>query len=205
VGCQSHQGKGSYYFLSDAARHQTGYLQVLRNRRHESWEKRHRGWPSRECPPNNFTIVVAVLIGSFHYSTHAFSTYHGGKILLQAATPWLILTAYPVPQIDLVPAAVLVVGAVLFAFFAKLTGLIIVAAALVASSLVGLKFSRRTPRWARHLFLVLCALMALYGVASFSYHELTTAKGQSLDRASWTNQRMFDAAAIDFARILRRS
>jgi len=42
--------------------------------------------------------------------------------------------------------------------------------------------------------------MVLYGVASFSNHELTTAKGQSLDRASWTNQRMFDAAAIDFAR-----
>jgi hypothetical protein len=57
-----------------------------------------------------------------------------------------------------------------------------------------------TPRWAKHLFLVLCALMALYGVASFSYHELTTAKGQFLDRTSWTNQRIFDAAAIDFAR-----
>jgi hypothetical protein len=57
-----------------------------------------------------------------------------------------------------------------------------------------------TPRWARHLFLVLCALMALYGMASFPYHELTTAKSQSLDRANWTNQRMFDAAAIDFAR-----
>jgi hypothetical protein len=42
--------------------------------------------------------------------------------------------------------------------------------------------------------------MALYGLASFSYHELTTAKGQSLDRSSWTNQRIFDAAAIDFAR-----
>jgi hypothetical protein len=319
------------------------------------------------APRTSLATVVAVLIGSFHYSTHAFSTYHGGEILLQAATPWLILTAYRVPQIDLVPAAVLVAGAVLFAFFAKLTGLIIVAAALVVSSLVGLKFSRRisngmiggalgalatlavvyvtflsrgwsavsetnwslpfeniafaslapwvagmsladpieliyfalpkqtftaittsstnpwqpayllvvvpaallvaglvlfwrpqttdekkfrlfclwfygvvaavfillfihgalielderhfrsvgtllfvcalmsalaagTPRWARHLFLVLCALMALYGVASFSYHELTTAKGQSLDRASWTNQRMFDAAAIDFAR-----
>jgi hypothetical protein len=29
---------------------------------------------------------------------------------------------------------------------------------------------------------------------------LTTAKGQSLDRTSWTNQRIFDAAAVDFAR-----
>jgi hypothetical protein len=52
----------------------------------------------------------------------------------------------------------------------------------------------------RGLFLVLCALMALYGLTSFSYHEFMTAKGESLDRTSWTNQRIFDAAAIDFAR-----
>ena len=57
-----------------------------------------------------------------------------------------------------------------------------------------------TPRWTRGLFLALCALMALYGLGSFSYHEMTTAQGQSLDRMSWTNQRIFDPAAIDFAR-----
>jgi hypothetical protein len=56
------------------------------------------------------------------------------------------------------------------------------------------------PRWTRSLFLALSALMAFYGLASFSYHEFTTAKGQSLDRSSWTNQRIFDAAAIDFTR-----
>jgi hypothetical protein len=50
------------------------------------------------------------------------------------------------------------------------------------------------------LFLGLCALMAFYGLASFSYHEMTTAKGQSLDRTSRTNQKIFDAAALDFAR-----
>jgi hypothetical protein len=71
VRCQTHQGKGSYYFLSDAARHQTGYLQVLRNRRHDSEEKRHQGWPSRERPPNNFTIIylggIATLLpGAFY-------------------------------------------------------------------------------------------------------------------------------------------
>jgi hypothetical protein len=58
----------------------------------------------------------------------------------------------------------------------------------------------QTPRWTRGLFLALCALMAFYGLASFSYHEFTTAMGQSLDRTSWTNQRVFDGAAIDFAR-----
>lgn len=57
-----------------------------------------------------------------------------------------------------------------------------------------------TSIWARGLFLDLCALMALYGLTSFSYHEFMTSKGQSLDRTSWTNRRIFDAAAIDFAR-----
>jgi hypothetical protein len=52
----------------------------------------------------------------------------------------------------------------------------------------------------RGLFLVLCALMALYGIASFSSPALTAANGRSFDRTSWTNQRDYDAAAIDFAR-----
>jgi hypothetical protein len=57
-----------------------------------------------------------------------------------------------------------------------------------------------TPGWTRGLFLALCVLLAVYGVGSFSYHELTTATRQFLDRTSWTNQRIFDAAAIDFTR-----
>ena len=306
------------------------------------------------APRTSLAILVVALIGSFHYSTHAFSTYHGGEILLQAAAPWLLLTAYRVPEMDAIPAALLAAGAVVFAFLAKLTGLIVAAAALVAGSLVVLAFGRRitrgmiggalggvaalailyvsffsrgptavsetswsvpfnriafasldpwvagmswsdplgliflptangfytyltclvppavlviglvlfwrpqttdekklrlfslwfyavmaavfillfihgaaigaderhfrsagtllfvcalmsasaarTPRWARGLFVVLCALMAVYGLGSFSYHELSTVKGQFLDRTSWTNQRIFDAAAVDFTR-----
>jgi hypothetical protein len=60
--------------------------------------------------------------------------------------------------------------------------------------------ARGTPRWMRGLFLVLCAVTVLYGLASFSHRAWITANGRSLDRTSWTNQRMFDAAAIDFAR-----
>jgi hypothetical protein len=309
------------------------------------------------APRTSLAVLVAVLIGSFHYSTHAFSTYHGGEILLQAATPWLVLTGYRVPSMGAVPAALLAAGAVCLAFLAKLTGLIVVVATFAAGSVVILAFGRRitrgmmggalgvvaalaflylaffsrgptaashtvwslpfksiafaslapwvagiswsdpfefmffplrdtfsmptaylaflvpptllvasmvlfwrprtdgekkfrlfslwfygvvatvfillficggvisleerhfrsagtllfvcalmsaltarTSRWAKRPFLVLCALMALYGVASFSYHEKTTAKDQSLDKTSWTNQRIFDAAAIDFAR-----
>ena len=309
------------------------------------------------APRTGLALLIVVLIGSFHYSTHAFSTYLGGEILLQAATPWLVLTAYRVPEMHAAPAVLLAAGAIFFAFFAKLTGLIVVSAALMAGSIVSLTFGRRithgmigsalgalaglailylaflsrgptaasgaswsvpfnsiaiaslvpwvaglswsdpigliffpstnffympaaylaflgppallvaglvlfwrpqtsseekfrafslwfyalvaavfilifirgsaisleerhfrstgtllfvcalmsalaagTPRWAKGLFLALCTLMALYGLGSFSYHEMTTAQGQSLDRMSWTNQRIFDPAAINFAR-----
>jgi hypothetical protein len=84
-----------------------------------------------------------VLVGSFRYSTHAFSTHHGGEILLQAATPWLVLTAYRAPEIDAVCAALLAADAVLFAFLAKHTGLIVIAAALVAGSSVHFSVGRR--------------------------------------------------------------
>jgi hypothetical protein len=314
----------------------------------------------REFAPNTTSaLLVVVSVGSFRYSTHAFTSYHGGEILLEAVTPWLILAALSIPAMNVLRAALLAAGAVLVAFIAKLTGLIVVAASLVAACLVSTVLSRRitqgvvggalgavmaliviyvsflsrgstpatginwslplktiagsffspwvagmswgdlsiffrpnwggvsvdvpigylaiiapvallimyiivgsrlqttdaiqlrrfallfygmtvtcfivlyikggahisfeerhfrsagtllflcalisafaagTPAWIRGSFLVLCALMALYGVASFSNHELRTAKGQSLDRASWTNQGMFDAAAIDFAR-----
>jgi hypothetical protein len=77
-------------------------------------------------PRTSLALLVVALIGSFHYSTHAFSTYHGGEILLQAVTPWLVLTAYRVPDMEVVPAALLVAGAVFLAFLAKLTGLIVV-------------------------------------------------------------------------------
>jgi hypothetical protein len=309
------------------------------------------------APQTSLTLLVTVLIGSFRYSTSAFSMYHGGEILLQAATPWLILAANRVPETDAVPAALLAAGTVFVAFLAKLTGIIIVAAALVASSLVVLRFGRRItygmiggaigalaalailyvaffskggtavsvtnwslpfrsialaslvpwvagmswsdlikwiffptigmfdmpiaflaflvppailvaglvlywqpqtinekkfrlfslyfytvvvavfillyihgaligleerhfrsagtllfvcaafsalaakiPRWARGSFLVLCALMALYGLTSFANRALAAAEGRTLDRTSWTNQQIFDAAAIDFAR-----
>lgn len=76
-------------------------------------------------PSTSLAILVVVLIGSFHYSTHAFSTYHGGEILLQAATPWLVLTAYRVPEMDAVRSALLAAGAVLFAFLAKHSGPIV--------------------------------------------------------------------------------
>jgi hypothetical protein len=61
------------------------------------------------------------------------------------------------------------------------------------------------PRWMRGVFLALCSVIAFFGLASFSYHELTTSKGYWLDQRSWTNQnltnqKIFDLAAVDFLR-----
>ena len=60
--------------------------------------------------------------------------------------------------------------------------------------------SAGAPIWARNLFLALCALMAFYGLGSFLSGNYRTAESQSLDRVSWTNQLVYDAAAVDFAR-----
>jgi hypothetical protein len=60
--------------------------------------------------------------------------------------------------------------------------------------------SAETPIWARNLFLALCALMAFYGLGSFLLGMYKTTESQSLDRVSWTNQRVYDSAAVDFAR-----
>lgn len=60
--------------------------------------------------------------------------------------------------------------------------------------------SAGAPTWARNLFLALCALMAFYGLGSFLSGMYRTAESQSLDRVSWTNQLVYDAAALDFAR-----
>jgi hypothetical protein len=303
------------------------------------------------APGRSLAVLVVGLIGSFPYSVLAFSTYLGGEILLQAATPWLVLTAYLVPQMQAVPAGLLAAGAVCLAFLAKLTGLPIIAAALLAGCLVFFVFDRRitngmiggalgamaalaiiyfaflsrgstpavqttgwslplqsialtfllpwvagiswsdalylifpdilsaylaylfpavlviglivfwqpettdekklrlfslwfygittavfillyihgsnisleerhfrsvgtlllvcavmsaletgTRRWGKSLFLILCSLMAIYGLASFSYQEFKAARGNSLDKMSWTNQRIFDRAAIEFTK-----
>src|SRR5208282_4829041 len=94
----------------------------------------------------SLALPAVLLIGSFHYSTNAFSTYHGGEILLQAVTPWLVLAAYRVPQMNAASAALLAIGVVFLGFFAKLTGVVVAVAALAASGAAFLVSRRRFTR-----------------------------------------------------------
>jgi hypothetical protein len=98
------------------------------------------------APRTGLALPVVVLIALFHYSTHAFSTYHGGEILEQAVTPWLILASYRVPQTGVAAGALLAGGVVFLGFFAKLTGVIVALAVLAASGLGFLASGRRFTR-----------------------------------------------------------
>jgi hypothetical protein len=115
------------------------------------------------APRAGLALPVVILIGLFHYSTHAFSTYHGGEILQLAATPWLILAAYRVPQTGAAAAGSLAAGVVFLGFFAKLTGVIVALAALAASALVCLASGRRITRGiVGGVFGAVAALVVLY-------------------------------------------
>lgn len=77
-------------------------------------------------------LLFTIFIATFRYSTLPFGVYNGGEVLLQGLTPWLILLACRVSSIKAVYSAPLVFLAVLLAFFLKLTGIIVVGAALLA-------------------------------------------------------------------------
>jgi hypothetical protein len=72
--------------------------------------------------------------------------YTGGEILLQAATPWIILIAHRVPHENTIRSAAFAATAIFLAFLAKLTGLIVIGAALAASGMVELAHSRKITR-----------------------------------------------------------
>ena len=94
------------------------------------------------APRTSLALLVMVLIGSFRYSTSEFGIYHGGEILLQATTPWLVFDGLSRSANGSDLAALLSAGAVFLAFLAKLTGIIVVAAALVAGGLVCFAYGR---------------------------------------------------------------
>jgi hypothetical protein len=91
-------------------------------------------------------LFATVLIASFRYSSSPYGLYSGGEILLQGATPWLVLAAWQVPRATLTAAAALALAAVLGGFIAKLNGLIVVASALAAAGVLVLFEMRRMTR-----------------------------------------------------------
>ena len=88
-------------------------------------------------------LAATAAIAAFRYASSAYGLYSGGEILLQAATPWLVLAAWRVPRATALTAALLAFGAVAVGFIAKLNGLIVMAAALVASGALALHRTRR--------------------------------------------------------------
>ena len=92
--------------------------------------------------PRTTTLAVA-LIATFRYSTLPFGIYNGGEILLQGLTPWLILIGCRVPSTSAFPAAGLAFLAILIAFFAKLTGVMVASIALFAGAVESLVRLRR--------------------------------------------------------------
>ena len=92
--------------------------------------------------PRTATLLV-VFIATFRYSTLPFGIYNGGEILLQGLTPWLILAGSFVPAMTALRAAGLACLAILLAFFAKLTGVMVASAALFAGSVEALVRLRR--------------------------------------------------------------
>ena len=92
--------------------------------------------------PQTATLLV-VFMSTFRYSTTSFGTYSGGEILLQGVTPWLILAGCRVPAVTAVRAAWLAGIVVLIGFLAKLTGVIVAGASLIAGSAAAYRRLRR--------------------------------------------------------------
>jgi hypothetical protein len=110
-------------------------------------------------------ILVVLLIATFRYSTLPFGIYNGGEILLQGITPWLILTGARVPVMGALRAAGLVFFVIWIAFFAKLTGVMVASAALIAGSVEALiRLRRLTTGMVAGAFGAILALGSLYVV-----------------------------------------
>jgi hypothetical protein len=92
--------------------------------------------------PEAMMLAVA-FIATFRYSTLPFDVYNGGEILLEGLTPWLILVGSRVPLMSPLGAAGVACLAILIAFFAKLTGIMVASGTLLAGSLEGLVRWRR--------------------------------------------------------------
>jgi hypothetical protein len=104
------------------------------------------GWIKlfKEYYPDSRIVIFGVLsIAAFRYSTLPFGIYNGGEILLQAATPWIVLGAFKVPYLSAVSAGLLAAALVFIAFLTKITGLIVAGSALMAGGVVALRRLRR--------------------------------------------------------------
>ena len=78
-------------------------------------------------------LLAVLFLAAFRFSSAPFSVYTGGEILILAALPWFVLASLRVPEGRLLPAAVIAFAVITLGFLAKLTGLVVGAAALTAA------------------------------------------------------------------------
>jgi hypothetical protein len=93
--------------------------------------------------PRRVATQLVLALATVHFVQAGFRVYHGGEVLLFAAAPWALLAVlYALQARPLVAFGVtLVAGALLF--FAKLTGLVVLAAVVSGASLVDIASHRR--------------------------------------------------------------
>jgi hypothetical protein len=121
-------------------------------------------------------MFVVACMATFRYSTLPFGIYNGGEILLQGLTPWLILAGSIVPATSAVRAAGLACLAILLAFFAKLTGVMVASAALFAGGFEALiRLRRITAGMVAGAVGAIVAFVVLY--AAWFSHGTTPATG----------------------------
>jgi hypothetical protein len=131
------------------------------------------GWAqvARSFGVTRFVLLVFLSgLVTFRYVTLSFEMYHGGEVLLFAVAPWcLYWLRYAVDKpaiacfvISLLPAALL--------FFAKLTGLVVFAANVVAISLLEIARQRR-------LSASVLAMLAAAAVAALCFVVFWLARG----------------------------
>jgi hypothetical protein len=140
------------------------------------------GWlhVARSFALSPFTALLFVSgLATFRYATLAFRIYHGGEVLQFAVAPWSL---YALRQaLNKPPAACLVISLLTAGvlFFAKLSGLIVFAANVLAITLLDVMRERRVRSST-------VAMWVASAMGSLLFHELWVARGEVVTSGSYT-------------------
>lgn len=117
----------------------------------------YRGW---DFPPLSIAVTLLVLASTRLFS-HQFTYYIGGEIILFALTPWFLLLLFRMRDFSLAKTACVFV-AVAVLTVAKLSGLVLAVACVIALEIVDMRSDR--PGKVRRL-VATCVMFAVFGIA----------------------------------------